>query len=137
MRVGDAGLAGWEGESGCTQCTQTGIRATAAAAFLSVLAGDPIENLRGSYGFLRRMGIQCPGNRAPALFDDFLGKSARFGFILEFARRAGEPSLSIVALRRYVRAVGNVPDEWLGQAIGLEEFPSDAISEGNHRRDPS
>jgi hypothetical protein len=101
-----------------------------------VLAGDPIENLRGGYRFLRRMGIQGPGNRAPALLDDFLGKSARFGFIPEFAGRARQPALSVIALRRYVRAVGNVPDKWLGQAISLEQFPSAAISEGNHRRDP-
>jgi hypothetical protein len=66
----------------------------------SVLAGDPIENLCGSYGFLRLMGIQGPGDRAPALFDDLLGKLARFGFILEFTGRANQPALAVVALRR-------------------------------------
>ena len=107
-----------------------------AYARTSVLAGDPIENLRGSYGLLRRVGIQGPRNRAPALFDDLLGKLARFGFILEFAGRASEPALSVVALRRYVRAIGNIPDIRLGQAISLEQFPSAAISERNHQRNP-
>jgi hypothetical protein len=102
----------------------------------SVLAGDPIENLRGCYGLLRRMGIQGPCDRAPALLDDFLGKLACFGFILEFAGRARQPALSVLALRRYVRTVGNVPDIRFGQAISLEQFPSATISEGNHRRDP-
>src|SRR5665647_3236119 len=74
------------------------------------------------------MGVQGPGDRAPALFDDFQGKLTCFGLILEFAGRARQPSLSVVALRRYVRAVGNVPDIRLGQAISLEQFPSAAIS---------
>jgi len=104
--------------------------------FSSVLSGYPIEYLRGSYGLLRRMGIEGPGNRAPALLDDLLSKLARFGFILEFAGGARKLALSIVALRCYVRAIGNVPDKWLGQAISLEQFPNAAISEHNHRRYP-
>jgi hypothetical protein len=63
-----------------------------------------------------------------------MGKLAGFGFILEFTSRTSQPALSIVTLRRYVRTIGNVPDIRLSQAITLEQFPTDAISEGNHRR---
>ena len=98
----------------------------------SVFAGNPIENLRRCHRFLRRIGIQGPGNRAPALLDHLLGKLLRFGFRLEFAGRANEPALSIVALWRYVRAVGNVPDIGLSQAISLEQFPRAATLEAYH-----
>ena len=57
----------------------------------SVFAGNPIENLRRCHRFLRRMGIQGPGNRAPALLDHLLGKLLRLGFRLEFAGRASGP----------------------------------------------
>jgi hypothetical protein len=88
-----------------------------APKYFSVFAGNPIENLRRCHRFLRRMGIQGPGNRAPALLDHLLGKLLRFGFRLEFAGRASGPALSIVALGRDVRTIGNVPDIGICQVL--------------------
>ena len=88
-----------------------------APKYFSVFAGNPIENLRRCHRFLRRMGIQGPGNRAPALLDHLLGKLLRFGFRLEFAGRTSGPALSIVALGRDVRTIGNVPDIGICQVL--------------------
>jgi hypothetical protein len=66
------------------------------------------------------MGIQSPGNRAPALLDHFLGKPPRFGFILEFSGRANDV-IAVFALRRYIRTIGNVPDIAPGHVIGLKQ----------------
>ena len=76
----------------------------------SVLAGNPIENLRRRHRLLRRMGIQGPGNRAPTVVDHLLGKLPRLGFVLEFTGRASGPALPIVALGRDIRTIGNVPN---------------------------
>ena len=75
----------------------------------SVLAGNPIENLRRRHRLLRRMWIQGSGNRAPAVADHLLGKLPRLGFVLEFAGCANRPALPI-ALGRDIRPIGNVPN---------------------------
>jgi hypothetical protein len=56
------------------------------------------------------MWIQGPGNYAPAFLDHLLSKLLRLGFRLEFTRRASRPALSIVALGRDIRTIGNVPN---------------------------
>ena len=94
----------------------------------SVFAGNPIENLRRCHRFLRRMGIQGPGNRAPALLDHLLGKLLRFGFRLEFSGCTNASTL-LIALGRDVGTVGNVPDIRLCQAPTIEHahgLPRDA-----------
>src|SRR5665811_2493034 len=101
--IGDGSWASRPGSRVWTCAMHKGGHMPCGRTNLSVLAGDPIENLRGCDRPLRRMGIQGPGNRAPTLLDDLPGKLARFGFILEFAGRASQPALSVVALRRYIR----------------------------------
>jgi hypothetical protein len=93
-----------------------------APKYFSVIAGDPIENLRRRHRLLRRMGIQGPGNRAPAVVDHLLGKLPRLGFVLEFAGRANRPALP-VALGRDIRTIGNVPDIVIYQMLILEKAP--------------
>jgi hypothetical protein len=61
------------------------------------------------------MGIQGPSNCAPAILDYLFGKLLGLGFCLEFAGRASGPALSIVALGRNVRTIGNVPDIVISQ----------------------
>jgi len=86
----------------------------------SVFAGNPIENLRRCHRFLRRMGIQGPRNSAPAILDNLQGKLLRLGFRLEFAGRASGPALSIVALGRDVRTIGNVPGIVICQVLNFQ-----------------
>ena len=76
---------------------------------ISVLVGNPIENLRRCHRFLRRMGIQGPSNGAPTLLDHLLSKLLRLSFRLKSASRTNRPALSIAALGRNVRTIGNVP----------------------------
>ena len=87
----------------------------------SVFTGNPIENLRRRHRLLWRMGIQGPGNRAPAVVDHLLGKLPRLGFVLEFTGRASGPALPIVALGRDIRTIGNVPNIVICQVLILEK----------------
>ena len=75
-------------------------------------AGDPFEDLCGGNGFLWFMGVQRPGDCAPAVSHDLLSESPGIGFGLESARGAHELTLLAIVLRSDVRAVGNVPNIW-------------------------
>ena len=70
----------------------------------SIRASDPIKNLRGCYCLLRRVGIQGPGDRAPALLDNFLSESLRLGFRLSKIIRAAASSLTWIKQRYSDRA---------------------------------
>jgi energy-coupling factor transporter ATP-binding protein EcfA2 len=104
-----------------TKCTQPCIAPAIGCPIRSVPAGDPVENLRGGHRPLRRMRIQGASNCAPALLDDFLGELFRLGFCLEFSGCADASTLAVLPPGPYVRAIGNVPNVGLSQAIGLED----------------
>jgi len=122
--------------SGCAKCTQPCIAPTIGCSVRSVPAGDPVEDFRGGHRPLRRIRIQGAGNRGPALPDNFRGKLLRVGFRLEFSGRADESTLAVFPPGSYVRAIGNVPNLGVSQAICLEDFPR-TTSRGNHRLESS
>ena len=108
-----------------------------APRLLSVLARDPVENSRGCYCLLRRVGIQSTGNRTPAFRDNLLGESLRLRFGFKFAGRANDATLPILALGRDIGAIGNVPDIRLCHAIRLEQGPHANSPEANRQYGPS
>src|ERR1019366_7618605 len=68
-------------EAACVDAQKMHAREYACACLIvSVFACDPIQNSRRCHGLLRRMGIQGPGNRTPAVLDDLLGKLPRIDF---------------------------------------------------------
>jgi len=99
----------------------------------SDFAGNPIENLRRRHSPLRCMGIQGPGNRAPAFVDNPLGKLPRLGFVPEFTGRASGPALPVVAPGRDIRTIGNVPNIVICQVF-IPETTARAVTSGGNCR---